>query len=156
VLSIRKLNILHTGLSVPDVLFDLPTVETHLQHLKERGSRGQARCLTFSATARRSSLACVEIATEMGSSNASVQMTWTEICSHGDFRGRWVALDGVRYDETTARPTAGTVVDADEDLAELCQRIRKSNHRSCAILFCEGHEPVAPPMRMPRARHAAH
>ena len=98
----------------------------------------------------------MEIATQMGSKDSS-RMTWSEICSQGEFRGRWVALDGVRYDEATARPTEGTVVDSDDDLAELCNRIRKDNRRCCAILFCEGQE--APPtthFRPQRVRHAVH
>ncbi|AKU96271.1 hypothetical protein AKJ09_02935 [Labilithrix luteola] len=31
----------------------------------------------------------------------------------------------------------GTIVDADEDLAELCTRIRQNESRHCAILFCD-------------------
>lgn len=87
-------------------------------------------------------------------SKAGCRMTWSEICSRGEYRGRWVALDGVRYDEATARPTEGTVVDADDDLAELCNRIRNANRRCCAILFCEEQEP-APPVRHSRHRAAA-
>ena len=88
-------------------------------------------------------------------SMGSVRMTWSEICSNGEFRGRWVAVDGVRYDETTARPTEGTVVDADDDLAELCNRIRNANRRCCAILFCEEHDHAASPIRGPQRVRAA-
>ena len=80
--------------------------------------------------------------TQMGS-QSSVRMTWSEICLNGEYRGRWVALDGVRYDEATAKPVEGAVVDADNDLAELCNRIRHSNRRCCAILFCDAHESAA-------------
>jgi hypothetical protein len=83
-------------------------------------------------------------------------MTWSQICSNGEFRGRWVALDGVRYDEATSRPVEGTVIDADDDLAELCNRIRKANLQHCAILFCEVPEPAAVPVRAHRARVVAH
>lgn len=83
-------------------------------------------------------------------------MTWSEICSQGEYRGRWVALDGVRYDEATARPTEGTVVDADDDLAALCNRLRKTDRRCCAVLFCEEHEPVATLRRFQYHRAAAH
>ncbi|HJL17083.1 MAG TPA: hypothetical protein RMH99_15565 [Sandaracinaceae bacterium LLY-WYZ-13_1] len=63
-------------------------------------------------------------------------MNWDDICRHEDFRGRWVALDDCRYDEDSGRATEGSVVDVDDDLVELCTRIRESEHRNCAILFC--------------------
>jgi hypothetical protein len=31
----------------------------------------------------------------------------------------------------------GDVVDTDEDLAELCRRMREADKTHCAILFCE-------------------
>jgi hypothetical protein len=37
----------------------------------------------------------------------------------------------------TAQPVEGTIVDSDEDLVELCTRIRQSENKHCAILFCE-------------------
>jgi len=64
------------------------------------------------------------------------RMTWDEICQRDDFRGRWVALHGCRYDETTGQAAEGAVVDVDEDLAELCQRVRDSDWKNCAILYC--------------------
>lgn len=64
------------------------------------------------------------------------RMTWDQICRSEDFRGRWVALDDCRYDESTGEASEGAVIDADEDLAELCHRIRESEHKNCAILFC--------------------
>lgn len=64
------------------------------------------------------------------------RMTWEEICRREDCRGRWVALDGCRYDESTGKAAEGAVVDVDDDLAELCQRIRESEWKNCAILFC--------------------
>ena len=67
----------------------------------------------------------------------SSRMSWNEICAHKQFRGRWVALDGCRYDDSTNQPAEGTVVDADDDLAELCSRMKKANHHFCTILFCE-------------------
>jgi hypothetical protein len=30
----------------------------------------------------------------------------------------------------------GSVIDADDDLVELCNRIRESDYKNCAILFC--------------------
>lgn len=64
------------------------------------------------------------------------RMTWDQICGHRDYRGRWVALHGCAYDEETGRATEGQVVDTDDDLAELCSRVRESHWRNCAILFC--------------------
>jgi len=63
--------------------------------------------------------------------------TWRQIREHEEFQGRWVALDDCRYDARTARPVEGSVVDADEDLVALCNRMQDSNNRHCAILFCE-------------------
>jgi hypothetical protein len=65
------------------------------------------------------------------------RMTWNEICCNDDFRGRWVALDDCSYDASTGHATEGAVVDADDDLVELCQRIRDSEWRNCAIVFCD-------------------
>jgi hypothetical protein len=87
------------------------------------------------------------------------RMSWAEICSHDEFRGRWVALDSCRYDEHTGRATEGAVVDADDDLAELCTRIRESDWKNCAILFCaETERELSRPSHPPSDpfRHSAH
>jgi hypothetical protein len=65
----------------------------------------------------------------------AVQMTWSEV--EGEYRGLWVALDQCRYDEATAKPLEGMVVDADEDLVALCSRIRDAGSHNCAILFVD-------------------
>lgn len=65
------------------------------------------------------------------------RMTWSEICEREDLRGRWVAIDECRYDEVTGRATEGLVVDADDDLAELCNRVRASDLTNCAIVLAE-------------------
>ena len=65
------------------------------------------------------------------------RLTWDEICRHDNYRGRWVALDECAYDEETGRATSGAVVDVDEDLVELCERLKESEHQNCAILFCD-------------------
>jgi hypothetical protein len=65
------------------------------------------------------------------------RLTWRQICRSDDYRGRWVALDNCRYDQSTASPMEGDVVDTDEDLAELCRRMREADKTHCAILFCE-------------------
>lgn len=71
------------------------------------------------------------------------RLSWPQICRSDEFRGRWVALDECKYDARTARPVEGSVVDADEDLAALCNRMQQSDNRHCAILFCEEHdEPI--------------
>ena len=64
-------------------------------------------------------------------------MRWPDICRSEQFRGRWVALDNVRYDQTTSEPIEAEVVDVDEDLADLCARMRESHRSSCAIRFCD-------------------
>lgn len=87
------------------------------------------------------------------------RMKWEQICSQDQFRGRWVALDSCRYDETTGCATEGAVVDADDDLAGLCTRIRESEWKNCAILFCAENELEAPrPSQYPPDpfRHSAH
>ena len=64
------------------------------------------------------------------------RMRWDDICRSDEFRGRWVALDECRYDAETGKATEGAVVDVDDDLVELCGRIRASERKNCAILFC--------------------
>ena len=71
-----------------------------------------------------------------------------------------MALDNVRYATGSTAPAEAEVVDADEDLAELCSRMRAADRTSCAILFCE--EPMPPtsvrrPAASPRlTRRAMH
>lgn len=72
----------------------------------------------------------------------SPRMTWSEVCRSDRFRGRWVALDNVRYAAGSTVPAEAEVVDADQDLATLCSRMRAADRTACAILFCE--EPPAP------------
>ena len=78
-------------------------------------------------------------------------VTWSELCASDEFRGRWVALDQCRYDEATAKPIEGTVVDVDDDVVELCNRVRDAEYRDCAILFIEAGGRVN--MSAPRAVH---
>jgi hypothetical protein len=73
------------------------------------------------------------------------RMKWPEIRQSDEFRGRWVALDNCRYDAKTAQPVEGTIIDADEDLVELCTRIRQSENKHCAILFCDDAADESPP-----------
>jgi hypothetical protein len=77
----------------------------------------------------------------------SSRLTWDQIRQSDEFRGRWVALDNCTYDPRTAQPIEGSIVDADEDLVELCKRMQKDENRHCAILFCdeEPEPPSTPP-----------
>jgi hypothetical protein len=65
------------------------------------------------------------------------RMTWPELCRSEQFKGLWVALDNCRYDPSTRQPIEGDVVDADEELADLCARMREAGKGSCSILYCE-------------------
>jgi len=77
------------------------------------------------------------------------QMTWPQIRQSDEYRGRWVALDNCKYDARTAQPVEGCVVDADEDLVSLCNRIQQSENKHCAILFCDESEADPPSTRRP-------
>lgn len=77
-----------------------------------------------------------------------IRLTWRQICRSDEYQGRWVALDNCRCDPVTAAPLEGDVVDADEDLADLCGRMRQADRSRCRILFCEDDERVAPPRRV--------
>lgn len=71
------------------------------------------------------------------------RMTWDEICQDAQLRGRWIALDDCSFDETTGKATEGLVVDSDDDLAELCARMRESEHTNCSIFLADGETPNA-------------
>jgi hypothetical protein len=70
-------------------------------------------------------------------------LTWSELCQCEEYRGRWVALDGCRYDTQTAKPLEGTVIDVDDDVVELCNRVRDAEMRDCAILFIDSSGPAS-------------
>ncbi|MBN2192671.1 MAG: hypothetical protein JW751_07620 [Polyangiaceae bacterium] len=74
----------------------------------------------------------------------NTSITWPELRRSGQLRGQWVALDNCRYDQATLQPIEGNVVDADEDLAALCGRMRDTGRSSCAIVFCGQDVAVAP------------
>jgi hypothetical protein len=77
------------------------------------------------------------------------RMMWPDVCRSNKFSGRWVALDNVRYDQTTSQPLEADVVDVDEDLGVLCTRMRESDRTSCAILFCDEESFAAPVITRP-------
>jgi hypothetical protein len=64
-------------------------------------------------------------------------MTWEEICQDDALKGRWIAMDDCCFDAATGRATEGLVVDSDDDLAELCSRMRESQWRNCSIVFAD-------------------
>jgi hypothetical protein len=64
-------------------------------------------------------------------------MTWPEFCRSNQFKGYWVAIDNCRYDQFTHQPVEGDVVDSDEELSELCARMREAGQSSCTIVYCE-------------------
>ena len=64
-------------------------------------------------------------------------MKWPEYRHAAELKGQWVALDNCRYAHDSLQPIEGDVVDADEDLAALCGRMRKAGKTSCAIFFCD-------------------
>jgi hypothetical protein len=65
------------------------------------------------------------------------RMTWEEICQDDALRGRWIAMDDCTFDEATGRAREGLVVDCDDDLAELCNRMRESRWKNCSIVFAD-------------------
>jgi hypothetical protein len=67
----------------------------------------------------------------------SKPQSWIELCRSAKFSGMWVALDNCRFNPDTRQPMEGDVVDADEELALLCGRMRESGRSNCAILFCD-------------------
>lgn len=92
---------------------------------------GDAPLVSLQGREERGSVPDMDAGHDMAS-----RMSWEAICRSDEFRGRWVALDEARYDEETGRATEGSVVDVDDDLVELCARIRESERKNCAILFC--------------------
>ena len=82
------------------------------------------------------------------------RFSWSELTRAENFRGRWVALDQCRYDRGATHPAEGEVVDADEDLALLCHRVREQNHSHCAIVFCDEERESLPAREGPVARFA--
>ena len=65
------------------------------------------------------------------------RMTWEQICQDEGLRGRWVAMDECAFDDATGRAMEGLVVDSDDDLAELCNRMRESKWKNCSIVFAD-------------------
>jgi hypothetical protein len=93
----------------------------------------------------------------MGSKVQSMhRMSWEDIRRSDRYRGRWVALDNVRYDPATTQPMEADIVDVDDDLADLCGRVREASLSACAILFCEEETPSTSRAHRPAARATQH
>jgi len=58
-----------------------------------------------------------------------------------EYRGRWVALDNVKFDGRSNRPAEGVVVDADDNLVALCTRMRRADMHHCTVVFCDDEPP---------------
>lgn len=80
------------------------------------------------------------------------RMSWAEIRGNGEYAGRWVAVDNCKYDAKTAEPVEGTIIDVDDDLVELCTRIKQGEKQHCAILFCEEDSEDAEPASKRRVK----
>ena len=65
----------------------------------------------------------------------SNRMTWPQICRTEEFKGLWIALDNCRYDQATMQPMEGDIVDSDDELSALCQRMREAGRSSCSIML---------------------
>lgn len=74
-------------------------------------------------------------------------MGWPQAARSGELCGQWVALDNCRFDPCSNQPVEGDVVDADEDLAELCARLQKGSRSKCTILFCDDDMIIEPTRR---------
>ena len=80
----------------------------------------------------------------------TTRLTWPDLCRSERYKGLWVAIDNCRYDSSTRQPVEGDVVDSDEELSELCARMREAGRSSCTIVFCESAVYVSEPARSSR------
>ena len=64
------------------------------------------------------------------------RMSWADMRRSSDLVGRWVALDNVRVAPGTTEPLEADLIDVDDDLVELCARIRAGERTCCRILQC--------------------
>lgn len=78
-------------------------------------------------------------------------MRWTQVQRTEQFQRCWVALDNCKYDQATRQPVEGDVVDSDEDLTELCRRMREMGRSSCSVMFCSGEVFIEQPVSGDRA-----
>lgn len=71
------------------------------------------------------------------------RMTWTDICHSKAFRGRWVALEDWEVDTKTGLAKEASVVDADDSLVDLCERLRAKARTHCQIVYCRDSSPAS-------------
>ena len=83
------------------------------------------------------------------------RMSWEDIRRSDRYRGRWVALDNVRYDPATTQPMEADIVEVDDDLADLCGRcVRPAQAHATSLLRKETRRPpAAPTLCRPRHQH---
>jgi hypothetical protein len=71
-------------------------------------------------------------------------MSWDQMRTSRELTGRWVALDNIRFAPGSSEPLEADLVDVDDDLVELCARIREGDRTSCRILHCVSTATSAP------------
>ena len=54
------------------------------------------------------------------------------------FRNQWVAIDPTADTTRGPRVNGGVIVDADEELADLCARMSEAKRTHCTIVFSGG------------------
>lgn len=85
------------------------------------------------------------------------RISWQALRASEAYQGKWIALDACRYDKATGKPIEGELVDADEDLAALCARLREADRTRCAIVLCEPCPVSAvPPSRVAHSARVSH
>ncbi len=67
----------------------------------------------------------------------NTQLSWNTEVQSSKFYGCWVAVENCRYDLDTGQPTEADVVDWDENLADLCDRLSDAGLTKCTVLFCD-------------------
>lgn len=76
------------------------------------------------------------------------RLTWSEMAATEALHGQWVALGQCRYEHASTQPAEADVLDADVDLAVLCERMRKNERGYCAIVFCDRPAPKSAKLRV--------
>ncbi len=66
-----------------------------------------------------------------------IRLPWPEIRRRTEFQGQWIALEHCVFEAQTSEPTEGEVVDSDENLGELCKRVKRGEGRNLVIRFCD-------------------
>lgn len=93
----------------------------------------------------RSTVGSLLRADRRASSFKSFRALWIDLCATAAFSGRWVAVDQVSWRAQSEEPHEVEVVDADDDLAALCSRMRAHARTSCSVLQCKRKRADGPP-----------